>query len=236
MVILAIESSAPSASAAVVKDGKVLSSMSLNVGLTHSVTLLPLVHQALDGACLTMDDVDAVAVTNGPGSFTGVRIGVALAKGLAQPGQKQCVPVSTLEAIAYPLIDSECIAAAVMDARCSQVYCALFDCKDGEMTRLTEDEAIPIESLIEKTAAYHKKIVLIGDGADLVYETLKGKLPHLALASPLIRFQNAASVALLAGQRLADNENICTPEKLVPTYLRMPQAERELKKKKENPS
>lgn len=236
MVILAIESSAPSASAAVVKDGKVLSSMSLNVGLTHSVTLLPLVHQALDGACLTMDDVDAVAVTNGPGSFTGVRIGVSLAKGLAQPGQKQCVPVSTLEAIAYPLIDSECIAAAVMDARCSQVYCALFDCADGVMTRLTEDEAIPIDSLIEKTAAYHKKIVLIGDGAELVFKTLSGRIPRLALASPFIRFQNAASVALLAEQQLSEKKNICTPEDLVPTYLRMPQAERELKKKKENPS
>lgn len=232
MVILGLESSAPSASAAVVKDGKVLSAMSLNVGLTHSVTLLPLVRQALEGACLSLDDVDAVSVANGPGSFTGIRIGVAAAKGLAQPSEKPCVPVSTLEAIAYPLLDSECIAAAVMDARCSQVYCALFDCSRGAITRLTQDEAFSLAVLGEKLAAYSKKVVLIGDGADIAYDFLQEKTGNLYKASALYRYQTAASVALIAEKRFLQHQ-VCTPDELAPVYLRLSQAERELKKKKE---
>ena len=235
MVILALESSAQSASAAVVKDGKVLSSMHLNVGLTHSVTLLPLVKQAVEGAELTVSDIDAVAVTNGPGSFTGVRIGVATAKGIAQPERKKCVPVSTLEAIAYPLAGSGCIAAAVMDARCSQVYCALFDCGEG-FVRLTEDDAFSFDTLLGKISDFDKKVVLIGDGADIAFAYLRDKTENVRRASPLFVYQTAASAALIAEQRLENNENILTPDRLAPSYLRLPQAERELKKKKESES
>ncbi len=233
MVILGIESSAVSASAAVVKDGKLLSEAFLNVGLTHSVTLLPLIRQAVDGAGLTADEIDAVAVSNGPGSFTGVRIGVATAKGIAQPTGKKCIPVSTLETIAYSLSDSECIAVSVMDARCNQVYCALFRCKNGKMTRLTEDDAISLDSLRDILNNYNEKIILIGDGADISYKYLSNDLPHISVASPLIKYQRASSVAFLASERLNNNDNIKTPDELVPSYLRLSQAERELKKKKE---
>lgn len=233
MVILGIESSAVSASAAVVKDGKLLSEAFLNVGLTHSVTLLPLIKQASEGAGLTPEEIDAVAVSNGPGSFTGVRIGVATAKGIAQPTGKKCVPVSTLEAIAYPLSDSDCIAVSVMDARCNQVYCALFRCANGKMTRLTEDDAISLDALCDILKSYNEKIILIGDGADISYNYLHDNLPHIAVASPLIKYQRASSVAFLAAERLENNANIRTPDELVPSYLRLSQAERELKKKKE---
>lgn len=233
MVILGIESSAVSASAAVVKDGKLLSEGFLNVGLTHSVTLLPLIKQASELAGLAPEEIDAIAVSNGPGSFTGVRIGVATAKGIAQPTGKKCVPVSTLEAIAYPLSDSDCIAVSVMDARCNQVYCALFRCANGKMTRLTEDDAISLDALCDILKSYNEKIILIGDGADISYNYLHDNLPHIAVASPLIKYQRASSVAFLAAERLENNANIRTPDELVPSYLRLSQAERELKKKKE---
>lgn len=233
MVILGIESSAVSASAAVIRDGKLLSEAFLNVGLTHSVTLLPLIKQVSEGAGLSPEEIDAVAVSNGPGSFTGVRIGVATAKGIAQPTGKKCVPVSTLEAIAYPLSDSDCIAVSVMDARCNQVYCALFRCANGRMIRLTEDDAITLDTLSDILKGYNEKSILIGDGADISYKYLHDSLPDITVASPLIKYQRASSVAFLAAERLENNDNIRTPDELVPSYLRLSQAERELKKKKE---
>ena len=233
MVILGIESSAPSASVAIVKDGKLLAEMFLNVGLTHSVTLMPLIKQAVDTAGMSVGDIDVVAVTNGPGSFTGVRIGVSTAKGIAQPENKKCVPVSTLEAIAYPLSDSECIAVSVMDARCQQVYCALFDCGNSVITRITEDDAISLDSLCDILKQYNKKIVLIGDGADITYDYLNDKIPNMYKASPIFKYQRASSVAMLAEKMIADNQ-VTSANELVPAYLRLSQAERELKKKKEN--
>lgn len=235
MVILGIESSASSASAAIVKDGKLLSEMFLNVGLTHSVTLLPLIKQSVEGAGIAVDDIDAIAVTSGPGSFTGVRIGVSTAKGIAQPGDKKCVPVSTLEAIAYPLADSECIAVSVMDARCQQVYCAMFDCSNSEMKRITKDDAISLDDLCELLQQYsNKKIILIGDGADISYKYLKDKVDSLYIASPSVRYQSASSVAFIGEKKLLNNDNIKSADELVPSYLRLSQAESELKKKKEN--
>ena len=234
MVILGIESSAQSSSAAIVKDGKLLSEMFLNVGLTHSVTLMPLIRKAVEGAELAIKDIDAVAVSNGPGSFTGVRIGVSTAKGIAQPENKKCMPVSTLEAIAYPLTDSECIAVSVMDARCKQVYCALFDCKNAQMTRITQDDAISLDSLRDILNTYDKKKVLIGDGADIAYDYLMNDVADLYKASPAIKYQKASSVALLAEKMINDGMECVSSNDLVPSYLRLSQAERELKKKKEN--
>lgn len=233
MVILALDSSAPSASAAIIKDGKLLSEMFLNVGLTHSVTLLPLVKSALELAELTVNDVDAIAVNTGPGSFTGVRIGVALAKGLAQPSNKICVPVSTLESIAYPFIDCDCIVASVMDARCKQVYGAFFDASEGKITRLTDDDAFSFDILAEKISSYTKKVILAGDGSDIAYEFLKDKGLNVSTANPSLKYQHASSVAFIAEERLKNNENTVSCSELVPAYLRLPQAERELKLKKE---
>lgn len=232
MVILAIESSAVSASAAIVRDGKLLSEMFANVGLTHSATLMPLVKSACETACVSVNEIDALAVANGPGSFTGIRIGVATAKGIAQPSSKKCVPVSTLEAIAYPCSGTDCIAAAVMDARCQQVYCAFFDCTDG-LVRLSDDDAISFDVLSDKINSFGKKVVLVGDGADVAFEYLKNKHTDVCKANASVKYQHASSVAFIAEKRLADDNNVCSADELVPAYLRLSQAERELKKKKE---
>ena len=133
MKILGVDSTATAASAAVYCDGKILSLNYSNTGLTHSQTLMPMIDNVLKTAGVNIRDIDYFAVSNGPGSFTGVRIGVSAVKGMAQPIMKKCVPVSTLEVIAKPLENTSVYAIAVMDARCNQVYTATFDCNNGMM-------------------------------------------------------------------------------------------------------
>lgn len=235
MKILGVEGSAVSASVSVVENGKVIALESSNTGLTHSQTLMPMVESTLKKAEAAINDIDYIAVSNGPGSFTGIRIGVSLVKGLADPLNKKCVAVSTLEAIAKPLENTGVVAASVMDARCNQVYSALFDCEKGEMKRLTEDDAITIDELTEKLKKQDKKVVLIGDGANICYNKMKDILENVSVASATIRYQSASSVALIAEELLLkDVNNAVSSEELVPKYLRLSQAERELKKKQEN--
>jgi len=235
MKILGIDSSATSASASVVCDGKVISLSYSNTGLTHSQTLMPMVDDALVKANVSLGDIDCFAISNGPGSFTGVRIGVSAIKGMADPLNKKCVGVSTLEAIAKPLENTGVLAVAVMDARCNQVYCALFDCTNGNMTRLTDDDAITIDELTEQLKSQSKQVVLIGDGANICYNKMKDVIENISIASPAIRYQSASSVALIAEELIfKDETNAVSSEELVPKYLRLSQAERELKKKQEN--
>lgn len=235
MKILGVESSATSASVAVVENGKVIACEASNTGLTHSQTLLPMVESTLKKTAVSLNDIDYLAVSNGPGSFTGIRIGVSLVKGMADPLNKSCVAVSTLEAIAKPLENTGVIAASVMDARCNQVYCALFDCEGAKMSRLTEDEAISIDELTERLKSQKKRIALIGDGANVCYNKMKSELSNVTIASAAIRYQSASSVALIAEDLILESEdNTIKAEDLVPKYLRLSQAERELKKKQEN--
>lgn len=229
MKILGVDSTATAASAAVYSDGRILSLVFSNTGLTHSQTLLPMIAAALESAGLGVSDIDYFAVSNGPGSFTGVRIGVSAVKGLAQPLNKKCIPVSTPEAIAKPLEGSGCYAVAVMDARCNQVYTAQFDCEDG-FKRVTEDAAITIDELGEMLKNITRPIVLIGDGTMVAYNKLK-EILDINIAPLSIRYQSAANVALIA----ADNiEKSVEANELLPNYLRLSQAERELKKKNNN--
>lgn len=235
MKILGVESSATSASVSVVCDGKVVSQSFSNTGLTHSQTLMPMVEDALLKADITISDIDCLAVSNGPGSFTGIRIGVSAVKGMADPLNKKCVGVSTLEAIAKPLENTGVIAVSVMDARCMQVYTAIFDCESDKMKRLTDDEAISIEELTKRLKTQNKRVVLIGDGANICYSKMKDVLSDISIASPSIRYQTASSVALIAEEMILNDENnAILAEELVPKYLRLSQAERELKKKQEN--
>ncbi len=231
MKILAVESSAISASAAVTENGKILSEVFVSAGLTHSQTLLPMVNSCLETAKLSLADVDALAVANGPGSFTGIRIGVAAVKGLAFPSKKVCA-VSTLEGMAYSLLGADCIACCVMDARCSQVYMALFYCGE-KIERLCEDRAVMIAELpeiIEKFKKDLKKdVILLGDGAELCYNNLKSVYNNISLSPVSVRFQRASGVALAAENGAGE---FMQPEKLKPVYLRVPQAERELKKRR----
>lgn len=231
MKILGVESSATAASAAVISDGKLLAVDFSNTGLTHSQTLLPMVDSVLKTAGVDIKDIDYFAVSNGPGSFTGVRIGASLVKGLSQPLDKKCVGLSTLEVIAKPLENTGVYAVAVMDARCNQVYTAQFDCVRG-FERKTPDEALSIADLTECLKSVKDRIMLIGDGALLCYNKMKEELSDILIAPTNIRFQSAASCALIAYEKLLENEEIAVSSAdLLPNYLRLSQAERELKNK-----
>lgn len=232
MKILGVDSSATAASAAVFVDGRILSLQYANIGLTHSETLLPMIERALKVSGVSLSEIDCLAVSNGPGSFTGIRIGVASVKGLALPLQKPCIGISTLEVIARPLAFSGALAVAAMDARCKQVYTARFLCRGG-FRRVSDDEAIPVADLIEPLKNADGPCVLIGDGAALVYRELHEVVPSLVLAPEMIRYQNAASVAVCANEKLKEAPDAAvTAGELLPLYLRVSQAERELKKKK----
>ena len=217
-MILSIDSSAITASAALTDGKKVIKSEFINAGLTHSETLMPMIKRVLQGNSLS--GLDAIAITAGPGSFTGVRIGVATAKGLAFKDDIPCISVSTLEAIAYNFIDENCIICAVMDARRMQFYNAVFELKNGQCKRLCEDRAISIEDLREDLSKYDK-VIIAGDGARLCYENIA--LENAVLPDEDKIFQNAVSVA-----RAAENKEKIPAARLLPIYLRQSQAEREL--------
>ena len=232
MKILGIDSSAAAASAAVVCDGKVTSQVFANVGLTHSQTLMPMVKSALDSAGVDINDIDLFAVTNGPGSFTGVRIGVAAVKGMAQPLNKSCIGISSLEAIAKPFECSGALIVSAMDARCSQVYTASFDGETGSLKRLTADEAITVDELSSRLKVCKRRVILAGDGAAICYEKMKDIVPDIYIAGAGVRYQCAASVAVIACERFSsDCSDAVSAAELLPQYLRLPQAERELKSK-----
>lgn len=231
MRILALEASATAASVAVAAEDRVIGEYFLHTGKTHSQTLMPMVEQLLAASDTSLEALDFLAVSTGPGSFTGLRIAIAAVKGLAMGADKPCVGVSSLEALAYNLRGFQGIACAAMDARCGQVYTALFTLTDGGVTRLTPDMAISLLEL-EKTlnalpGREEKTIFLVGDGADLCYTHLLDKLPDLRLAPSHLRMQRAASVAAAAldTYRLSGGVDCGA---LLPGYLRLPQAEREL--------
>lgn len=230
MKILAIDSSAKAASVAIIENKKLLGEFFVNVGLTHSQTLMPMVEDTLKNTNLKISDINAFAVSVGPGSFTGLRIGVAAIKGMAFADDIPCIEVSTLYSMAYNLINEDAIICAVMDARCNQVYNAVFDVCDEKITRLTPDRTISIEELYFELEKLEKKVILVGDGAVLCYNKNKNNL-NLHLAHENKRFQRASSVAFAAYVAyLNDNATISSAD-LVPKYLRIPQAERELIKK-----
>lgn len=229
MKILGIDSSAKSASVAVTENGKIISSFYINTGLTHSQTLMPMLDNALKCASLTLDDIDAVAVSKGPGSFTGIRIGVAAAKGIADTKNIKTIGISTLESMAYNLVSLNCVAVAAMDARCAQVYTALFRIKDSVVERLTDDLAIPISELKEMLLSYNEEIILVGDGADICYRALCDEIDGIKIAPESYKYQNATGVCFAAENK--DNDFFINSNELVPEYLRLPQAERELKNK-----
>lgn len=237
MKILAIDCTAKPASVAVLEDGKVLSSAYTNTGLTHSETLVPMVDSALKHAHLTLDTIDSFAIDAGPGSFTGVRIGVAALKGLVFSDEKNCMAISTLESMAYnfqglPALESFLICPA-MDARRQQVYTALFEWRGGEVHRLMEDKAIPIAVLLETLESYHRPVLFVGDGAILCQNASAESDLDTILAPEQLRYQNAVAVAACAEAKRKAGEPLVGSDEILPVYLRAPQAERELKKRKE---
>ena len=225
MKILALETSAKAVSAAVVENGKVLCSGYQDTGLTHSRTLMPIVEHILKNADLTMADMDAIAVAAGPGSFTGIRIGVSAAKGLAFAVAKPAIGVSTLAAMARNVAFADGLVICAMDARRSQSYTAVFEAKDGHLTRLTEDRAIALADLAEEMKADPRPKTIVGDGARLCFDFLQNANVPCRLAPPHLVMQNAMSVALEA-ESLAAEGALTDAQELQPVYLRPAQAER----------
>ena len=227
MKILAVDSSSVTASVAITENGKVLAENFINNGLTHSQTLMPMVEKTINESGISVKDIDFFAITHGPGSFTGVRIGIASIKGMADALDKKCLPISTLEAIAEPLRNEDVIACAVMDARCNQVYTAIFN--NGE--RLCDDKAVLIDELGEELNQYDKKIVFIGDGSVLCYDKLHEIIQDCDVADEKIRYVHGESIGFVAENKIKNGEEPINSANLVPFYLRLPQAERELNNK-----
>ena len=226
MKLLAFESSAKAAGVAVLDDGRLLAEYFQNSGQTHSRTLMQMAEDLLDNCDLTPRDIDACAVADGPGSFTGVRIGVAAAKGFAWGREVPCYGVSTLEAMALSLGEYQGYVCPVMDARRSQVYNALFYVNHGSLERITEDRAIALAQLKQELAHLTEPVFLVGDGSVLTYKTLSGDIPNLIMPPEHRMHQRAVGVALLAAQKQAAGET-GDGAALTPNYLRLSQAERE---------
>ena len=233
MLILAFETSAKAASVALMDGDKLLGESYQNTGLTHSQTLMPMAQDLLKSCGYEPQQVEAVAVAAGPGSFTGVRIGVAAAKGFAWGKQLPCYGVSTLEAMALNLGVHQGLVIPVMDARRSQVYTATFRAEDGKLTRLCQDRAISLQDLGQEIKNADQPIFLVGDGSILCYNTLKSEVPGLILPAEHRMHQRAAGVALAAAAMIAAGEP-GDGAQLTPNYLRLSQAERERMEREQN--
>ena len=230
MTILAMDTSAKAASVCLASEDKIIGEFFINTSLTHSQTLVPMVEQLCKQSDVPMENIEAVAINAGPGSFTGVRIGVAAAKGIAFQQNLPCVSVSTLESMAYNMLGSDCVVCALMDARCSQVYNAMFRVKRESVERLCDDRAISMTDLKLDLQKYTDKVVFVGDGAHIAFKSLENSPENVFLA-PMIKItQTAASVACAAFKQINEG-NTLTPAELMPVYLRLPQAQRELNKK-----
>ena len=235
MNILALESSASACSAALCRDGALAAQFFQNSGLTHSRTLLPMVHDMMRSCGERLERVDVIAAAAGPGSFTGLRIGVSPAKGLAWSLGKPCASCSTLESMAWPLahLEGKLIVCA-MDARRNQVYNALFLAKGERLERLTPDRAISLAELGEELKKFQFPQIVVGDGAGLCYNTLREQSPGMGMAPVHLRTQSAWGVAR-AAQELAEKGALTAGEKLVPVYHRLSQAERERLEREQQP-
>ena len=228
MKILAVDSTTRTACAALTEDGRTLASFTSDSGPTQSERLLPMVEEVLRAARVGIDEIDLFASTVGPGSFTGVRIGVAVIKGLAFGSEKPCVPVSALEAMAENLFPLEGIYCPVIDARRSQVYTALF-CREGEqLVRLTEDELLPIDTLLAMLEKKGMPVLLTGDAVKAVKRRASENSSPLSFPSlPTdLLLPSGTAVARCALRAVKEGRSV-REEELVPVYLRPTQAERE---------
>lgn len=226
MLILAFETSAKAGSVALFHNGRLLGESYQNTGLTHSQTLLTMAQNLIENCGYQPQNVEAVAVAAGPGSFTGIRIGVAAAKGFAWGLELPCCGVSTLEAMAHSLGVYEGYVIPVMDARRNQVYNAVFRAEKGVLTRLAPDRAISVEALSAELEPLDDPLFLVGDGSNLVFCSLQEKSSRLILPPEHHLHQRASGVAIV-GERMLQAGQCCDAASLTPNYLRLSQAERE---------
>lgn len=230
MKILAVDSSSKTVSVAILEDSEIRAEFFLNVGLTHSQTLAPMTASLIKNADIKPSEIDLYAVTTGPGSFTGLRIGMSMIKGMALPYKKPCVGVSTLLAAAYQLKNFNGIICACLDARRGEVYNSLFSSQDSNFKQIVEDRAILIEDLKKELYNYDSKIKLVGDGAKICYNTI---IDENISNKSKIHFEEmylkASTVGLIA-RDFYENGKFCSASEIKPTYLKVSQAERMLQK------
>jgi len=225
MKILALDTSGQVASVALLEDEKLVAEYTINHKMTHSQTIMPMVAELLERVEIPLEEVNYIACAAGPGSFTGLRIGAATAKGLAHGLSVSVIPVPTLDALAYNIFDMEHIICPIMDARRQQVYTAFYQWINGKLTSLTEADTLSIEEVIKKGKGFGKPVIFLGDGVPVHL----GKLEQEALfflAPSSCNVQRAASVASLAKELLSEGKEI-EGKDFAPIYLRKSQAERE---------
>lgn len=233
MRILAVDSSAKTAGVAICDDDKLLGEFFIDNGLTHSQTLMPMIQACVNHTGVSLSSLDAYAVSIGPGSFTGLRIGIASVKGIASVSEKPCYGVSTLEALAYGATAQDAMLCCIMDARCQQVYAAAFSIQNGGVKRLLEDTALTITDFVRRIAALGQStpIVLTGDAATLYLDRFLEAGLEAGVIPQLQRFPRAYGVARAVFSNTVTIKAVAAND-LVPVYLRVPQAERELKEKR----
>ena len=227
MKILSVDTSSNVASVAITEDEKLICEITVNTKKTHSQTLMPMIDSALKQSELEIKDVDLVVAANGPGSFTGLRIGVSAVKGIAHALDIPVVGVSILEAMAYNLPFCEYLISPIMDARRDQVYNAVYKWENEEISEVRAPRALSIEELTDELLKNDKKVVFLGDGVKVHKEYIKDKMGEKALFAPVSALEQRASGLATA----AKNKKAVSCYELSPIYLRKPQAERELEEK-----
>ena len=229
MKILAIEASGSAASVALTEDNVLKAEFTLNHKMTHSQTLMPLKDEIKKYLELDMDDIDFVACSAGPGSFTGLRIGAATAKGIAMGINKPIVPVSTLAALAYNVYMTDAVICPIIDARRRQVYTGIYRWEFGKLVCDKEDGIELIDDILEMVENYELPVIFVGDGI-LTYKNLIESYEDFILAPASCNMQRAGSVASMAYELVQEEKYVDSGE-FVPVYLRKSQAERELEEK-----
>lgn len=232
MKILSVDTCSSSVSTSLHDGDKLIGEYFLNAGLTHSQTLMVIIDNLFKVSKIHVSEIDLFAVTNGPGSFTGIRIGLSAVKGMAVSLEKQCIPISSLYALAFNIKYYETIICSCIESRCGQVYNAIFESKNNQIIRLTEDRSILIETLINELKGFKRKIVFIGDGGETCYNIARRTIDSekIELLPESFRFIRAAQLGEHA-MGMYSNGKAINPEDLVPNYLKVSQAERNLTQK-----
>ena len=227
MRVLAIDSSGLTATVAVVEDTQTVAEYTINYKKTHSQTLLPMIDEVVKMTELDLNTIDAIAVAGGPGSFTGLRIGSATAKGLGFALNKPLIHVPTVDGLAYNVYGCEDIICPIMDARRKQVYTGIYRFTDHRLETVEEQMAVPVEEMIKKLNAYGQPVTFLGDGVPVFCEliTEKMEVPY-SFAPAHVNKQRAAAVAALGLIYYREGKTETAMEH-VPDYLRVSQAERE---------
>ena len=226
MKILGIDSSGLVAGVAIEEDGKLISEYMIRNKLTHSQTLLPMIDEMMATSKTPKEEIEAIAISEGPGSFTGLRIGAATAKGLAYGLGIPVIPVSSLLGLAFNLRPAGGVVCSIMDARRSEVYYGVYEYPEMIPQKLCDEGAAPIADLLERLLELNKRVIFVGDGVPVFCDTIREKMGAMAQFAPEeLRYQKASSIALIA--EVLANEGTCEPDKFAPKYLRVSQAERE---------